>query len=143
MANIRTPLVATDVVAEYCGGVVVITRRNPPLGFALPGGFLELGLSLEDNARKEFGEETGLQLRIDNPGHPYTYSTPGRDPRFAVISCTFYGVASGTLCAGDDAASVSVIAIEELPHRIADNSLAFDHAQILGDWLARRAAGWR
>src|SRR3989338_5140826 len=90
----KRPLVATDIVIEYNDGIkdgiILITRKNFPPGLALPGGFAEYGLTLEENAQKEALEETGLEIKVKNPEHPLCIkSQPHRDPRRHVISVTY------------------------------------------------------
>ena len=142
----RNPVPTTDLVIEYGNrekeGIVLITRKNPPHGFALPGGFAEWGLCLEDNARKEALEETGLEVIIENPNRPYVYSEPDRDPRGHMISNTYYTRGLGILKAGDDAKTAGIYTISEVIGLIESGALVFDHARILGDYLRNRGY-WR
>lgn len=137
--GLRNPVPTTDIIIEYSNkdkcGIVLITRRNPPYGIALPGGFAEYGLSLEENAIKEAREETGLEVIIENPGRPYVYSTPDRDPRLHTISNTYYATGYGVLQAGDDAKTAEIYPIEEVIKLVRDDRLAFDHSKILKDYL--------
>ncbi len=126
------PFVTVDAIIEVSEGVVVISRSNPPLGFALPGGFVDYGESLEVAVRRESMEETGLDLLDLKQFH--TYSDPSRDPRFHTISTVFTARATGAPQAGDDAAGVRVVSIQEIPRL----SFAFDHGLVLRDWLAGR-----
>jgi ADP-ribose pyrophosphatase YjhB (NUDIX family) len=136
---IRTPLLATDILIEYSGGIVLIERRNPPLGLAIPGGFAELGLSLEENARKEAKEETGLEVTILNPRRPLCVrSDPERDPRGHAVSVAYVARGEGELRAGDDAADARVYSLGEIKALIEGNRLAFDHGEILRDYLEYR-----
>jgi len=138
----RNPFPTTDLIIEYKSsgkeGIVLITRKNPPYGLALPGGFAEWGISLEDNARKEAREETGLEVVIENSGRPYVYSDPHRDPRGHMISNTYYAKGYGTLKAGDDAKAAEIYTISEVLKLIKEDTLAFDHAKILEDYLHAR-----
>jgi 8-oxo-dGTP diphosphatase len=144
----RNPFPTTDIIIEYRDGIkegiVLITRKNPPYGIAIPGGFAEWGICLEDNARKEAMEETGLEIILENPGRPYVYSNPDRDPRGHMISNTFYAkglwVAEGhgSLRAGDDAKTVALYSIDEVIELVRNNGLAFDHGRILRDYLLNR-----
>jgi 8-oxo-dGTP diphosphatase len=116
-----------DLIIEIGGGrIVLIRRRNPPPGWALPGGFLEYGESLEQAALREAKEETGLDVELIRQLH--TYSDPRRDPRGHTVSTVFIGRAEGTPKAGDDAGDVQVCCLSNLP------LLAFDHAQVLQDY---------
>jgi len=143
----QSPTSTTDAIIEYQqgtrSGIVLITRRNPPHGLALPGGFHEYGLTLEENAVKEVKEETDLEFRIENPSRPWTYSSPTRDPRGHMIGHVFFGTGRGTLRAGDDAAGAHVYAHDEVKRMIARHDagepvFAFDHARILADYLLFR-----
>jgi len=128
----RTPVPAVDIIIEYQDqGVVLIRRLNPPLGWALPGGFVEYGESLEAAAVREAREETGLEVHL--LGQFHTYSDPRRDPRQHVITTVFVARGHGTPQAADDARDLSVFAPEALPRE-----LAFDHARILADYLKAR-----
>jgi 8-oxo-dGTP diphosphatase len=123
------PLVVVDAIVEVPGGIVVIERSNPPLGLALPGGFVDYGESLEEAVRREISEETGLE--VADLRQFRTYSDPARDPRFHTISTVFAARASGQPRAGDDAAAARVVRREEVPGL----AFAFDHGAILADWL--------
>lgn len=111
------------------GGVVLIQRSNPPFGFALPGGFVDYNESLEAAVRREMKEETGLDLEDLRQFH--TYSEPGRDPRFHTICTVFLAKGKGKPKAGDDAAGLKVVKLDE----IKKIDFAFDHKKILSDYL--------
>jgi 8-oxo-dGTP diphosphatase len=134
MARPPTPAVAVDVVIELLDRpgrpIVLIERRGPPLGHSLPGGFVDIGETVEDAARREMREETGLDVRLTRLLG--VYSDPSRDPRGHTVSIVFVGAATGVPRAGDDARSVLVTDPASTP------ALAFDHARILGDYLALR-----
>jgi 8-oxo-dGTP diphosphatase len=139
MPRPRTPEVAVDLVIEMIdrpGRPVVLVRRgHPPPGHALPGGFVDIGETVEDAAKREAREETGLDVSLgDLLG---VYSDPARDPRGHTVTIVYLATASGEPVAGDDAAGILVTDPEAAP------TLAFDHGRILGDYLARRRAAGR
>lgn len=127
----RNPLPTTDIIILIETGIVLVKRRNPPLGWALPGGFIDYGETAESAAKREAKEETGLdvaQLQLFG-----VYSEPSRDPRHHTISVVFTAVSDQSFAvAGDDAVEVGVFFESQLPH-----SLAFDHAKILRDYFSR------
>jgi len=125
----RNPVPAVDLIIEIEGqGLVLIERLNPPPGWALPGGFVEVGESLEQAAIREAKEETCLDVEL--LGQFHTYSDPRRDPRMHCISTVFVARATGTPKAEDDAKSIAIYPKDQLP-----DILAFDHRKILGDYL--------
>jgi 8-oxo-dGTP diphosphatase len=127
MAEHRNPKPTVDLVILLPGDrVVLIERRNPPSGWALPGGFVDEGETLHAAAAREAREETGLEVEVMEQFH--TYSDPSRDPRGHTISTVFLGRAVGSPRGGDDAVRAQAFAWSELPDRIA-----FDHAEILAD----------
>jgi len=123
------PFVTVDAIIEVPGGIVLIERSNPPFGFALPGGFVDYGESLEDSVVREAKEETNLDLEELKQLH--TYSRYGRDPRFHTVTVVFSAKGKGTPKAGDDAKGLKVIAPEE----IKKIKFAFDHKKVLEDYL--------
>ena len=126
-----------DILAEMPdGGIVLVRRKHPPPGWALPGGFVEAGESAATAARRELREETGLDVLLVEQFH--VYSDPGRDPRGPTLSVVFIGRASGTPVGADDAAEARVFPLDALPA-----PLAFDHAQILADYRRYRRDGRR
>jgi 8-oxo-dGTP diphosphatase len=130
----RNPLPAVDIIIEYQGqGLVLIERQKPPHGWALPGGFVEYGESLEEAAVREAREETGLAVHL--LGQFHSYSHPRRDPRRHVITTVFVARGTGLPEAASDARSLAIFAPAELPP-----NLAFDHHQILQDYLNVRKA---
>jgi len=126
------PFVTVDAIIEVAGGIVIIQRSNPPFGWALPGGFVDYGESLEDAVVREAKEETGLDIADVKQFH--TYSNPNRDPRFHTIGTVFTAKAKGRPQAGDDAAGVKVIKLDEIDKL----DFAFDHKAILKDYLKNR-----
>ena len=110
-------------------GIVLIDRKNPPLGLAIPGGFVEVGESVETAALREMKEEVGLDVRL--VGLLGVYSDPKRDPRFHTASVVFVGDATGEPQAASDAQEASIYHLEEIPL----DRLVFDHREILLDFL--------
>jgi 8-oxo-dGTP diphosphatase len=125
----KTPLLAVDAVIFFREGIVLINRDNPPYQgcFALPGGFVEIGETVEDAVQREAREETGLVIEL--MGLVGIYSDPGRDPRGHVVSAAFLASGRGELVSGSDARSAKVFLINSLP------PLAFDHERIISDAL--------
>ncbi|MFQ6081929.1 MAG: NUDIX domain-containing protein [Candidatus Aminicenantia bacterium] len=129
----RNPIPTVDIIIEIeredgKEGIVLIERKNPPYGWALPGGFVDYGESLEKAAIREAKEETSLDIELIAQFH--TYSEPGRDPRFHTISIVFVARASGKPVPGDDAQKIGVFTQEEI-----NFPLAFDHRQIIEDYF--------
>lgn len=112
-------------------GIILIKRKNPPEGWALPGGFVDYGETLEAAAIREAKEETGLDIKLVRQFH--SYSDPLRDPRQHTISTVFVAEASGALKAGDDASDVALYNNKNLPV-----GMAFDHREILNDYFSGR-----
>jgi ADP-ribose pyrophosphatase YjhB (NUDIX family) len=136
MTERKNPVPAVDLIIEIKlpdgrTGVVLIERKNPPYGWALPGGFVECGETLEQAAIREAREETSLVVELLEQFH--TYSDPKRDPRFHTISTVFIARASGEPAAADDARKVGVFTREEIT-----SPLVFDHQQILEDYFIWR-----
>jgi ADP-ribose pyrophosphatase YjhB (NUDIX family) len=128
----RNPTPTVDIIIEYEDqGLILIERGKPPWGWALPGGFVDYGESLETAARREAKEETGLEVEL--LGQFHTYSDPRRDPRQHNITTVYVARGSGQPRSGDDARNLAVFPPENLPE-----TLAFDHAQILADYLKVR-----
>ena len=133
----RGPLPTVDVIAEMPqGGVVLVRRKYPPPGWALPGGFVEAGETAAAAARRELREETGLDVELTELFH--VYSDPARDPRGPTLGVVFIGRASGTPEGADDAAEARAFAVDALPA-----PLAFDHGLILADYRRYRREGHR
>lgn len=128
----RGPYVAVDAVVELPEGIVLIERSNPPYGWALPGGFVDEGESVEHAIRREIREETALRLTDFQQMH--VYSDPRRDPRFHTVTVLFVGKGKGRPKAGDDAKGLRVIAYKDL----LKQKYAFDHHSVIRDYLAWR-----
>ncbi|MEF9426762.1 MAG: NUDIX hydrolase [Candidatus Mariimomonas ferrooxydans] len=127
-ADPKNPFCTVDVIIEIGHGIILIKRKNPPSGWAIPGGFVDYGESLEDAVIREAKEETGLDIRLVRQFH--TYSDPKRDPRHHTVSTIFIAKASGNAHAGDDAGEIGIFSMDSLPDEIA-----FDHRQILDDYF--------
>jgi 8-oxo-dGTP diphosphatase len=121
------PKPVVDAIIEIGGGIVLINRKNPPYGWAIPGGFVDYGESVEEAVRREAKEETSLELT--NLRQFRVYSDPRRDDRVHTISTVFIASAIGTPHAADDAADIGIFTKATLPP-----DLAFDHPQILRDY---------
>ncbi|MCA9771069.1 MAG: NUDIX hydrolase [Myxococcales bacterium] len=135
MATFRNPLPTVDIIIEMdTGGIVLIERKNEPHGWALPGGFVDYGESVEAAAAREAKEETCLDLRGLRQFH--TYSDPRRDARKHTITTVFVAEASGAPVAADDAANARVFTLDALPA-----PLCFDHAEILADYRRCKETG--
>jgi ADP-ribose pyrophosphatase YjhB (NUDIX family) len=125
----RNPIPTVDIIIELEGkGIVLIKRKNPPFGWAIPGGFVDYGESLEQGAIREAKEETNLEVELVRQFH--AYSNPNRDPRHHTISTVYIGRAKGKPEAKDDALEIGIFSRENLPQDIA-----FDHREILNDYF--------
>lgn len=133
----RNPYLTVDVIIEFeskagAEGVVMIERKNPPYGWALPGGFVDYGETLETAAVREAREETSLDVELIRQFH--AYSDPGRDERQHNVTVVFIArPLGGVLKARDDAVRAGVFGENSLPPEIA-----FDHADILSDYFSRK-----
>jgi ADP-ribose pyrophosphatase YjhB (NUDIX family) len=124
----RGPRLAADCIIIVGGKVLLIHRKNEPVGWALPGGFVEYGETVEDAVRREMKEETGLEL--DRLRQFRVYSDPGRDVRGHTVSVVFVAQGVGRPEAGDDADRYRMVDLNNIP----EADLVFDHAQILRDF---------
>jgi 8-oxo-dGTP diphosphatase len=126
----KNPVPTVDIIIETGSGIVLIKRKNPPHGWALPGGFVDYGESYEDAAVREAKEETCLDVILIRQFH--TYSNPERDPRQHTASTVFIATADGIPQGGDDALQAKVFTATDLP------KLVFDHGQIVEDYFNNR-----
>lgn len=136
MEEKRNPVPTVDIIIEIKRGdgqegIVLIKRKNPPYGWAIPGGFVDYGESLERAAVREAKEETSLDIQLKSQLH--TYSDPKRDPRQHTISTVYVAAAKGKPKAQDDAREIGIFTKEEL-----NFPLAFDHRKILSDYFERK-----
>lgn len=135
-----TPLIAVDIIIELVDRpgrpILLIERKNPPHGWALPGGFVDVGERLEQAAVREAREEISLDVELK--ALLGCYSDPSRDPRGHTVSPVYVAEARGEPRAADDAKNVQCFLPEDLPQQ-----LAFDHALILADYLRYRQSGER
>lgn len=132
----QNPVPTVDIIIELeeerkAMGIVLVFRKNEPLGWSLPGGYVDYGETLEQAAVREAMEETALA--VERIGQFHTYSDPERDPRRHTISTVFVAKAKGKPRAGDDAGRVGIFHEGNLPV-----PLAFDHRKILQDYFAAR-----
>src|SRR5262245_54567125 len=135
--NPRYPLLTVDTIIEIGErGIVLIERRNVPIGWALPGGFVDYGESLEAAAVRESKEETCLDVRLIEQF--YTYSDPQRNPRVHTVSTVYIATAQGMPRGADDAKAAQVFTESQLP-----SPIVFDHPRILSDYFIYKATGRR
>ena len=131
----KTPFLAVDGIVKLFDqrgnfkGIVLIERKNPPIGLALPGGFVEVGETVEEAVVREIKEEVNLDFSIERILG--VFSKPDRDPRFHVVSVVFVGHAVGEPKASSDAKVARVYKLEEIPW----DRLVFDHSEILKKFL--------
>lgn len=130
----KTPRLTVDIIIEVGDGIVLIKRKNPPPGWAIPGGFVDYGETLEEAALRETKEETSLEL--ENLRQFHAYSDPSRDPRGHTVSVVFTADGIGTPRAASDAKEIDVFTQDNLPEKIA-----FDHRKILEDYFRKRMEG--
>ena len=132
----KNPASTVDIIIEIGYDIVLIERKNPPFGHAIPGGFVDYGESAEFAALREAKEETGLDVALTDL--LYVYSDPGRDPRGHTISIVYIARAEGKPEAGDDAKVCYLCDPEKIP-----DDLVFDHGRILADYLKYKRTGER
>jgi ADP-ribose pyrophosphatase YjhB (NUDIX family) len=127
----QNPIPTVDIIIKIePKGIILIKRKNPPYGWAIPGGFVDYGESLEKAAVREAKEETSLDVKLIKQFH--TYSDPKRDPRHHTISTVYIAKAKGVPKAEDDAVEIGVFDESNLP-----DDIAFDHRTILRDFFRK------
>jgi 8-oxo-dGTP diphosphatase len=131
------PFVTVDACIDLAGKLVLVRRRFAPLGWALPGGFVEPGEDLGTACRREAKEETGLDIELVS--QLFSYSDPKRDPRRHTVATAYAARAQGVPVGGDDAGEAKLFAPEEIPWA----ELAFDHATIIRDYFQWKETGER
>ena len=137
MTAYKNPVPTVDIIIEIGGKIILIERKNPPYGWAIPGGFVDYGESLENAARREALEETSVHVELYEQF--YTYSRPDRDPRHHTITTVFLARAlKGTPKADDDAKSLELFTSDSLP-----DIMAFDHRDVLMDYFRYKKSGNR
>jgi 8-oxo-dGTP diphosphatase len=138
MRKLETPHLSADIIIELLDHpsrpIVLIERKNPPHGWAIPGGFVDIGERIETGARREALEETGLAVKLI--ALLGLYSNPNRDPRFHTATAVYVAEAHGSPVAADDAKDFRVVSVDNLPE-----NLAFDHSLVLSDYLTFRQTG--
>ena len=128
----KAPRVTVDILIEKDEGIILIKRKYPPYGWAIPGGFVDYGETLEKAAIREAKEETCLDVTLIRQFH--TYSDPGRDPRHHTVSTVFIAKGEGVPMAADDAQDIGIFRNRDaLPE-----DMAFDHRDILEDYYQKR-----
>ena len=137
MAAPQTPLLTVDIIIELQDRpgtpIVLIERKFPPHGWALPGGFVDIGETLEQAAVREAREETSLDVSLNTLLG--CYSDPRRDARGHTVSVVYMATATGQAVARDDARSIGLFDAGQCPE------LAFDHKRIIDDYLRYRETG--
>ena len=137
MSAYKNPVPTVDIIIEIGDKIILIERKNPPYGWAIPGGFVDYGESLENAAMREALEETSVHVELYEQF--YTYSKPDRDPRHHTITTVFLARAlKGTPRADDDAKSLELFTSDSLP-----DTIAFDHRDVLMDYFRYKKTGKR
>jgi len=138
----KTPYLTTDGIVEIYNdtqdflGIVLIQRKYEPVGLALPGGFVDIGETVEAAVVREMKEEISLDVTIKSLLG--VYSDPARDKRFHTVSVVYVCRANGLPKGADDAKEAHIYKIDEIPFE----RLVFDHAQIVHDYLEKRRSSF-
>ena len=134
----RNPAPTVDIIIELIDRpgrpIVLIERKNEPMGWAIPGGFVDYGESVETAAVREAQEEVSLKVKLIEQF--YVYSAPDRDPRQHTLSIVFIATAKGKPVAADDAKNLGIFNQYDLP-----SNLCFDHDRVLQDYWNYRNYG--
>lgn len=140
MVSYRNPVPTVDIIIELTdkphGPIILIERKNPPYGWAIPGGFVDYGESVETAAKREAAEEVSLTVELIE--QLQVYSELNRDPRQHTLSVVFIATAQGEPQAADDAKNLGIFHSWEIPP-----NLCFDHDKILKDYWNYRHYGIR
>lgn len=131
----KSPMPCVDIIIEINNSIVIIERKNEPLGLALPGGFVDPWESIEHAAIREAKEETSLDVELYD--FLYTYSDPKRDKRLHTISSVFIAKAKGEPKGSDDAKKAFLVPFRDL----LNNEYTFDHKRILKDYIQYKIEG--
>lgn len=131
--EIITPKLAADAIVNYKGKIVLIERKNPPLGWAIPGGFVDVGETVEDAVRREMMEEINVELHDLKQFH--VYSDPKRDSRWHTVTIVFTATCDKGPKAGDDAKNVGLFTKEEIAKMDREGKLCFDHGKVMSDYF--------
>ena len=127
----RNPAPTVDIIIELIDRperpIILIERKNEPMGWAIPGGFVDYGESIETAAVREAEEEVSLKVKLIEQF--YVYSAPDRDPRQHTLSIVFIAIAKGQPVAADDAKNLGIFTQYDLP-----SNLCFDHDRVLEDY---------
>ena len=132
----QNPVPTVDVIIRIGDGIVLIRRKNPPHGWALPGGFMDVGETCEAAAAREAQEETGLVVKLEALLN--VYSDPARDPRQHTMTVAYVATASGEPVGMDDAAEARIFSLDDLP-----SPIVFDHSAIIADYRRFISTGLR
>lgn len=134
--EIITPKLTVDAIVEYQGRIVLIERKNPPYGLAIPGGFVDVGETVENAVRREMMEEINVELQDLKQFH--VYSDPKRDPRSHTVCVVFTAVSNTMPKAGDDAKNFGLFTKEEILKMGKEDKLCFDHYQVFKDYFCNK-----
>lgn len=136
----KKPALTVDVIVEYKNGIILIERKNPPYGWALPGGFVDYGETVETAARREIKEE--ISLKLAQLKQFKVYSDPSRDPRGHTVSVVFTAKGKGPIIPGSDALKAKILPVLSHQKQLKlQQNIVFDHRRILKDYFKSRKEG--